>query len=375
MTDEITPVIVGKEVVSDDRYIVASVCFSDGERVQQGDIIGSFETSKSVIDIEAPAAGFVFYNVAVDEDLLVGTVFAAISPSATIDADYFAVFRQNELEEVVPSDPEGDAASDVRFTKSARALLDQHGLNAADFAGRAIVRESDVLEHLNSSASGTTSNAVSQSDGTNEASFGNEVVIIGGGGHAKICIDILRQMKTYRIAGIVDAGRTVSSQTMGVPVIGNEEQLEELFSRGLRFAVVGFGALSKPRLRQAAFDRLKKIGFVIPNLIHPSAIIEPSVRLGEGIQIMAGAMIGSDARVGNNCIINSGSIVSHDCKLANNVHVTPGGILAGSVEIGENTLIGMGATILMNVEIGADVVINNGARVAKNVADGAIVKS
>ena len=189
-----------------------------------------------------------------------------------------------------------------------------------------------------------------------------------------MCIDIIRQMKTHHLVGIVDSYRDTGTITLDVPVIGGSEDLKTIFEEGVKNAAIGFGALHKPEIRQEIFDELKEIGYLLPNLIHPTAILEPSVTLGEGNQIMAGAIVGSSVIVGNNCIINSGSITSHDSILDNNVHLTPGAILAGTVKVGDNTIIGMGATIYMKVKIGNNVIIPNGSDIISDVPDNSILK-
>jgi sugar O-acyltransferase (sialic acid O-acetyltransferase NeuD family) len=371
------PVFVGKEVVSDDHYIVVELRFADGAVVEKGAAIGSLETSKGVVDVVAPAAGHVFYNVAAGDEVAVGKALAAISPLPTLRDGFFAAVEAGNQADAGGLEPPANApTTDVRWSKAARALAERRGVDPAAFAGRAIVREADVLAYLEgesqrvpAAAKPSPSTASPRRDGV-----GCQIVVIGGGGHAKMCIDVLRQMQAYRIAGVVDAELPVGSSTLGVPVLGGEEQLEPLLRRGVRHAVVGFGALNNPASRQTMFDRLTAAGFTLPNLIHPRAIVEPSAVLGAGNQIMAGAIVGSDVRIGDNCIVNSGSVVSHDCRLADNVHVTPGALLAGHVEVGADTIIGMGATVFIHARIGANVVINNGVRVARHIPDGEVVK-
>ena len=151
--------------------------------------------------------------------------------------------------------------------------------------------------------------------------------------------------------------------------------VQKYFDKGVKYAVIGVGALGNPKLRTKLYNNLCKIGFIIPTLIHPKAIIEPSAKLGEGCQIMAGAIVGSDAIVGDNCILNAGSIVSHDCILKDNVHLTPGSILAGSVTIGQNSIIGMGSSVYIGVTIGKNAVIMNGTSVVRDILDSEVLKS
>ena len=200
------------------------------------------------------------------------------------------------------------------------------------------------------------------------------ILMLGAGGHAKMCTDLLRQIDAFDLSGIVTNDDAPDAFPAGIPVIGNDDDLEHLFDAGYRNAVIGIGAVRSPRLRQQLFDRLKAIGFHVPALIHPKAVVEPSAFLGEGVQVMAGAIVGSCARVSENCIVNSGSIVSHDCFLDSNAHITPGAILGGGVSVGKNSVIGMGSSIYMGVRVGNDSVVHNGLHIFRHIEDNEIVK-
>ena len=95
------------------------------------------------------------------------------------------------------------------------------------------------------------------------------ILIYGGGGHAKSVIDLIRANGAYHIAGIVDDGLEVSSQVMGIPVLGGGSILDSLAEQGLELAVNAVGGIGAPEKRIAVFEKLKLSGFAFPNLIHP----------------------------------------------------------------------------------------------------------
>lgn len=202
---------------------------------------------------------------------------------------------------------------------------------------------------------------------------GDSVIIVGGGGHARMCIDLIRQQQVFQIAGIVDDGMDEGAEVLGVPVIGPLDLLEVMRAEGIALAVNGIGAATNHPFRAEVFDRIKAAGFALPNLVHPKAAVEPSAVLGEGNQIMAGAVVGSCVSIGDNCIVNSGAVISHDSVLADNVHIAPGAILAGGVTVCEDTLVGMGVTVFLGVTIGSRVVIMNGQDVFSDVCAGTLV--
>lgn len=213
-------------------------------------------------------------------------------------------------------------------------------------------------------------------------------IILGGGQHAKVCIEILENKEEFNIVGIVDSNKNSESyKKYGYFILDIDEDwlLSHTYKTSyfsnfqdisivVKNLVIGFGSILKSVKRQNTFEKFKKAGYNFPNIIHDKSSIENSVEMGEGNQIMAGAIISSDAKLGNNCIINSGAIVSHNCLLGDNVHLTPGVILAGSVSIGNNSLIGMGVTVANNIKIGENVIINNGCNIYTDVPDNSHVK-
>jgi sugar O-acyltransferase (sialic acid O-acetyltransferase NeuD family) len=257
--------------------------------------------------------------------------------------------------------------SEKSFSRKALFLIGKHGLDKNVFSAN-VIREKDVVEYIQKIEGFHISRQVN--------SVAQKVLIWGGGGHAKMCIDILRQSNSFSIAGIIDSMKHgVAESILGVPVIGKDENdFARLYKQGYRLAILGIGLVEKHRTREKLYFTLREMGFDLPNIIHPKACVEPSVRIdGDGNQIMANAVIGSDVRIGSNCVINCGSIISHDSIIDSSVHVAPGAILAGSVKVGRNTLIGMGCTVFLRVEIGADVVVHNGVNVFRNIADNEVV--
>lgn len=203
----------------------------------------------------------------------------------------------------------------------------------------------------------------------------NALIIYGGGGHGRSLIDLVRALPDYRLAGIVDDSLPPGSEVLGAPVLGGNSVLEELAARGLHLALNAVGGIGNLTPRLEVFERLKAAGFNFPTVIHPAAVVEPSARLADGVQVFALAYVGSNARVGFGCILNTGVIISHDCVLEDVINISPGGILAGGVYVGAHTQIGMGATINLDLKIGARVRIGNGATIKAEVPDGTVVRA
>ena len=195
-----------------------------------------------------------------------------------------------------------------------------------------------------------------------------KIIIIGGGGHGKVLIDAILLADRYEIAGVID-NDAAKKVVAGVKIIGNDEKLEELYESGCQNAFIGIGSVGDPTLRIKLSRKLKKIGFTLPVVAHPSAVIAKSAHIEEGTYIAAGAVIGPEASIGKHVIINSNASVDHDGKIGDFVHIAPGAILSGGVEVGENSHIGTGAVIIEYKKIGSWTIVGAGSVVVANLPD------
>ncbi|MCZ6915698.1 MAG: NeuD/PglB/VioB family sugar acetyltransferase [Gemmatimonadetes bacterium] len=363
--NEVVGVIVPKDTVSDDRYLITEHCVAEGDAVKADDAIAVLETSKAALTVTSPADGCVFFHGDVGDTVPVGGVLAVIAASAEQAVAYLADHGGSTPQTA-------EAPGDVRFSSGAADLIAQLGVDTKAFAGMGLVRKRDVEQWI-----AARERPGDESEIAEVLAGENSVIVLGGGGHGKMCIDILKQMAAYEPIGVIDATLARETTVLGLPVLGKDtpEAMKALHARGVRLAVNGIGALQNRRVREATYRKLKDAGFEIPNIIHPTAAVEPSVRMGDGNQIMANAAVGSDVEIGSNCVINAGALVSHDCVLGDNVHAAPGAILGGGVVVGANSLIGMGATVFLEVCIGDNAQINNGANVFKDVPASSVVKA
>lgn len=199
------------------------------------------------------------------------------------------------------------------------------------------------------------------------------VIVLGAGGHAKVLIEALLRSSRV-IAGIVDANpQLVGGDLLGVPVLGADDVVE-----GFRPAEVqlvnGLGSVGAVNRRQLLFEKFKPMGYTFATVIHPCAVIASDVTLGEGAQVMAGAVIQPGCRIGIDTIINTRASVDHDCAIGDHVHISPGATLSGAVTVGARCHIGTGATVIQGISIGADCLVAAGAVVVRHVADGTKVR-
>lgn len=198
------------------------------------------------------------------------------------------------------------------------------------------------------------------------------LVVIGGGGHAKVLIDslILNQEK---IIGIVDPKLyETTKHYLHIPVFSNERFIHQHHSSEIEL-VLGLGSLPKNIKRFEIYNCYKKLGFSFKTVIHPSALIGTNVLLGEGTHVMAGVIIQCHSIIGSNVIVNTKSSIDHDSRVGNNCHIAPGVTLSGNVILEENVHVGTGACIINNIIIEKNTVIGAGAVITKNIEKNCIV--
>lgn len=200
------------------------------------------------------------------------------------------------------------------------------------------------------------------------------IVVIGGGGHAKVVIDAILSSGLFRILGVLDPQLKAGEKILGYPVLGGDEYLEELKDGNKSFMLaIGIGTIKASDKRKTIFEKYKNFGFQFPAIIHSNACISKSAWVSDGVQVLAGAIIQPEAQIGENSIINTGSIIEHNCLISPHCHIAIGAVLAGNVSVGKCSHIGMGAKVLQGVKIGNYVTVGAGAVVINDVGDGKTV--
>ena len=184
------------------------------------------------------------------------------------------------------------------------------------------------------------------------------ILILGAGGHAKVLIDALRSSSGV-ILGIVDPSSSVR-EVLGIPVIGDDSVVEK-YAPGEIELVNALGSVCSTKARRALFEKFARAGYKFASVIHPSAVIAADVCLGEGVQVMAGAVIQTGSTIGDNTILNTRACVDHDCEIGAHVHVAPGVTLSGGVRVHDNAHIGCGAVVIQGVEVGASSLVGAGS--------------
>lgn len=129
----------------------------------------------------------------------------------------------------------------------------------------------------------------------------------------------------------------------------------------------------KGETRVEISEFLESEGLTPCNLIHPSAQIAPSVKLGKGVVVMAGAVLDSAVEIGDYSIIAIQAVVSHGGKLGNGVMLCGANILAGCCDIGDYVTLYVGTHLAAHVKVGTNAVVGIGSVVVSDVKPGTVV--
>jgi sugar O-acyltransferase (sialic acid O-acetyltransferase NeuD family) len=194
------------------------------------------------------------------------------------------------------------------------------------------------------------------------------VLVLGGGGHARVLVEVLRA-SGRTIIGIADPALAPGSLGPGgLSVLGGKDVIDKFEPHDIA-VVNGVGSTDSMAMRDETYRRISARGFGFIGVVHTSAIVSPSAQLGDGVQLMAGAIIQCNTVIGANSIINTGACVDHDCRIGESVHIAPGATLSGSVTVGDRTHIGTAAAVIQGISIGCDCLVAAGAVVYRNLSD------
>jgi sugar O-acyltransferase (sialic acid O-acetyltransferase NeuD family) len=176
-----------------------------------------------------------------------------------------------------------------------------------------------------------------------------KLILIGGGGHCKSCIDVIEQSDEYEIAGIIDKQEYVGQTVLGYEIIGTDEQIESLAGKGYDFLIT-VGQIRTPQIRQNIYNELIMRNASLATVISPRAYVSKHAVIEDGTIIMHDALVNADVHIGKNCIINSKSLLEHDVVIEDHCHISTAAVLNGGVVVKEGTFFGSNSVCKENVK-------------------------
>jgi len=180
-----------------------------------------------------------------------------------------------------------------------------------------------------------------------------KLILVGGGGHCKSCIDVIEQDAAFNIAGILDVKEKVGQRILGYEILGSDDEIESYAAKGYSFLIT-VGQMRSPDLRVRLYNRVVATGADLPVIIAKTAHVSIHSQVGAGTIVLNSAIVNADAKIGVNCIINTRALVEHDSKVGDHCHISTGAILNGTVTVGDRTFMGSGSVARELAVIPAD---------------------
>jgi len=198
------------------------------------------------------------------------------------------------------------------------------------------------------------------------------VVLLGCGGHAAVLAAVLRLQARTILGASTPSPEVLNALPADIALLGNDSQILAYPPTEIQL-INGVGSSGVIAARQAVFAYFKTHGYGFAQVCHPSASVDHAVQLGEGCQVLAGAVLVHNAMLGDNVLINSRALIEHDCIIGAHSHVASGALLCGGCEIGAAVHVGAGATLIQGVTVGNGAVIAAGAVVTRSVPEFVLV--
>ena len=189
------------------------------------------------------------------------------------------------------------------------------------------------------------------------------IIVLGGGGHAKVVTSVLQRDPKYNILGFLDDDQS-KKEMLGTKRLGSLLPVSDALEKS--FFAIGIGHLGNTKHREKIIEEYKQKGHIMEKVIAPTAIINHEVTLGDGVVILDVVILQPSVIIGDYSIINTKVSVDHDCHINNHVHIAPGATLSGNVMVGNRVLIGTGASIIQGVTIEDDCIIGAGSVIIHN---------
>lgn len=170
----------------------------------------------------------------------------------------------------------------------------------------------------------------------------NELILVGGGGHCKSCIDVIEQQGDFSIHGVLDSEAMVGENVLGYPIVGTDVDFNHFIDEGF-FFLVTVGQIKTFSTRKRLFDALLMREAKMATVVSPRAYVSKHADIGQGTIIMHDALVNADSDIGRNCIVNSKALVEHDVVIKDHCHVATAAVVNGGVVLKEGSFYGSNA--------------------------------
>lgn len=350
--------------VNDNEAKVVEWYVSDGEKVEIGKTLCQIETTKSIIDIDAEAGGLAFPLCEVDEEVSVN------DPLVLIGSNFEESIKHRETLAAQRQQASSDVNKGSSVTAKAKKLASELGVDLGELvrAQEGVVREVHVREYAISRS--RKENSIPERFDVVGDDQREPLVIYGAGAGAANLAEAIDLQGIYKVVCFVDDSPGDRLTHCGLPVF-SANRLSEIASAGVSALACG---VAQANVRKTIMGIADTHGLELPSIIHPTAFVSVTAKIGRGCYVKAGAIIDSNCIVGDMCIIDNGATLAHDNEIADCVHFAPMATTGGSVSVGHSTVVGIGASIGTGVTIGSRCIVSVGSAVTKNINDNSVIE-
>jgi sugar O-acyltransferase (sialic acid O-acetyltransferase NeuD family) len=177
-----------------------------------------------------------------------------------------------------------------------------------------------------------------------------DLILVGGGGHCRSCIDVIESENKYFIKGILDQQKNVGDTISGYKILGTDNEISTYVKQGC-FFLITVGHIGRSSLRKKLYQLVIKHHGLLATIISSRAYVAKSSSVARGSIVMHDALINANSTIGENCIINSKALIEHDCNILPHCHISTSAVLNGGVTVGEGTFFGSNAVSKQGVDI------------------------
>jgi sugar O-acyltransferase (sialic acid O-acetyltransferase NeuD family) len=187
-----------------------------------------------------------------------------------------------------------------------------------------------------------------------------DLILIGAGGHAKSCIDVIEQENKFKIVGLIDLPERIDQDLVGYKIIDCDENLSK-YVKLENYFLITIGQIESAQKRIGIFKKLQSLKANIATIISPLAYVSRFAKIDYGTIIMHHVLVNSAANIGKNCIINTKALIEHDAVIQDHCHISTASIINGCVEVGEGSFVGSNSTTKNNIIINSKSFIKAGS--------------
>jgi sugar O-acyltransferase (sialic acid O-acetyltransferase NeuD family) len=340
------------------------------EFVNKGELLATFETTKSTYDFHATDSGFFVPLVEAGSQVTVGEVIAALTDQPDEDIQTLLPSETEKLE-AKPHSLQQTAGN--RWTRKAEILAKRHNVPPQEMESltSADVRITEEVVQAYLQQKSTTTGKQANQGFSNATEL---ILILGGGNVACLVLDILARIPQQTAVAILDDNPALQNTTvMGVPVLGNLDRAKSLFDQNFfDKAALAVGILPA---RRELFEKLSNLGIPFANIIDPSAIIGVNASMGIGNMIMAFCRLGPESQIGDNNFLSAYANIEHHNRMGSHCTFGPGVAMSGGVTIGNSVRFGTGIFIEPRLTIGNNAVIASGVTLTADVPENTVVRA